>query len=93
MLMLYMVIEKFHIEKVKELYRRFEEKGRMLPEGVNYINSWINDDVTICYPVMESNTKEKIDEWISHWDDLANFEVIPVITSSQAKEKVFRDSA
>ena len=87
--MQYMIIETFMPEKVKSLYKRFEEKGRMLPEGVTYINSWIDSQVSICYQVMESDSDEKIHEWISHWDDLADFEVIPVITSAEAKEKVF----
>jgi len=86
-----MIIETFHSNEVKQLYKRFEEKGRQLPEGVHYINSWINEDVTICYQVMESDTLEKINDWIQRWDDLSDFKVIPVITSSQAKEKVFAD--
>ena len=61
----------------------------MMPDGVNYINSWINEDVTICYQVMEADSIEKLNEWISHWNDVADFEIIPVITSAQAKEKVF----
>jgi len=85
--MLYMIIEIFHPHKVKELYKRFEEKGRHLPEGVHYINSWINEEVTTCYQVMESDTEEKINGWIQHWNDLADFEIIPVITSARAKEK------
>jgi len=84
-----MVIERFHPGKVKELYKRFDEKGRMMPKGVHYLNSWINEDVSICYQVMESESEEDLQEWISHWNDLADFEVIPVITSAQAKEKVF----
>ena len=87
--MLYMIIEKFHPGKGKELYQRFEEKGRMLPKGVVYINSWIDKSVTICYQLMESGSEEKIHEWISHWNDLADFEIIPVISSAEAKEKVF----
>jgi Protein of unknown function (DUF3303) len=87
--MLYMIIERFHPGKVKELYKRFDEKGRMLPEGVNYINSWINEEVSICYQVMESDTEEKLHEWISRWNDLADFELIRVITSAEAKQKVF----
>jgi Protein of unknown function (DUF3303) len=87
--MLYMIIEKFHPEKVKALYKRFDEKGRMMPAGVNYINSWIDEPVSTCYQVMESDSRDKIDEWISHWSDLADFEVILVITSAKAKEKVF----
>ena len=84
-----MIIETFHPGKVKQLYRRFEEKGRLMPEGVEYVNSWINEDVTTCYQVMESEAETKIYEWIQNWIDLSDFKVIPVITSSLAKEKVF----
>ena len=87
--MVYMIIERFYPNKVKELYKRFEEKGRMMPDGVNYINSWIDEEVSTCYQVMESPSAEKIQEWINHWNDLADFEIIPVITSAEAKEKVF----
>ena len=47
------------------MYQRFTERGRMLPEGVIYINSWINEAVTVCYQVMESESPEKIQEWVS----------------------------
>ena len=84
-----MIIEKFHPGKGKDIYKRFEEKGRMFPEGVSYIDSWITEDVSICYQVMEAETEEKLHQWISNWNDLADFEVIPVLTSAEAKEKVF----
>jgi len=87
--MLYMVIERFHPGKVRMLYERFAEKGRLLPDGVGYLNSWIKEDLSICYQVMKSDDVEKIHEWISQWNDLADFEVIPVINSDDAKEKVF----
>jgi hypothetical protein len=86
-----MIIERFYKDKIKQLYQRFAEKGRMLPDGVEYINSWINKDVTICYQVMESESTEKIYEWISNWNDLADFDVIPVISSAEAKAKVFAE--
>ena len=86
--MLYMIIEKFHAGRVGELYARFAEKGRMTPEGVTYINSWINEPVTVCYQLMESSSEEKLQEWISHWNDLADFEVVPVISSAEARAKV-----
>jgi len=89
--MLYMIIEKFRNGKVKEIYRRVEEKGRLMPGGLNYINSWINEEVTICYQVMETDSVEKLHEWISHWNDLADFEIVPVITSQQAKRKVLEN--
>ena len=85
--MQYMIIEHFHSGKVKEMYRRFDEKGRMLPESVEYINSWINEDVTICYQLMEASSKEKLNEWIANWNDLVDFEIIPIISSAEAKRK------
>ena len=87
--MQYMIIERFIPGKLKAMYQRFDEKGRMLPEGVHYINSWIDEKISVCYQVMESDSAEKINEWISKWNDLVDFEVIPVITSAQAKKKVF----
>jgi len=87
--MQYMIIERFKPGKVKELYRRFEEKGRMMPEGLTYINSWINEEVSVCYQVMETSSVEKLHEWIKNWNDLADFEVVPVISSAAAKQKVF----
>ncbi|MBL0358660.1 MAG: DUF3303 family protein [Chitinophagaceae bacterium] len=86
---LYMVIERFRPGKIKALYQRFEERGRMMPEGVTYINSWINEEVTVCYQVMEAASLEKLNEWISNWNDMVDFEIVPVITSVQAKAKVF----
>lgn len=86
--MQYMVIEHFHPGKIKELYRRFDEKGRMLPEGVKYINSWISEDMTICYQVMESDSIDKLEIWISNWNDIVDFKVIPVITSVDAEKRV-----
>jgi len=86
--MLYMVIEHFHPGKVKELYGRLDEKGRILPEGVKYINSWINEDITICFQVMESDSIDKLHEWIRNWNDIVDFEVIPVISSAEAKKRM-----
>jgi len=86
--MVYMIIEYYHPGKIKELYRRFDEKGRMLPEGVHYINSWINEDVTVCYQVMESDSVDKLHDWISNWNDIVDFQVIPVISSAEARSRV-----
>lgn len=54
----YFIIEHFRPETIKTLYQRFDEKGRMLPAGVHYLHSWINEDVSICYQVMESESLE-----------------------------------
>jgi hypothetical protein len=86
--MKYLIIEHFHREKLRQLYQRFDEKGRMLPHGVEYVDSWIDERLEICYQIMESDSIEKINEWIEHWNDLADFEIIPVISSAEAKSKI-----
>ena len=88
--MLYMIIERFHADKVKELYKRFDEKGRMMPEGVKYVNSWINEDITVCYQVMEATSITYLHEWIANWNDLVDFEIIPVISSAEAKKRLVK---
>ena len=86
----YLIIERFRKDKIKTLYKRFDEQGRLLPEGVHYINSWIDEKVETCYQLMESESLEKLKEWSSRWDDVADFEIVPVIDSVKAKEIVFK---
>lgn len=87
--MQYMIIERFKPGKVQDIYQRFAEKGRMMPEGLTYINSWINEEVTVCYQLMETASVDTLHQWISNWNDLTDFEIVPVISSAAAKEKVF----
>ena len=84
--MLYMIIERFHNGDPGPVYARFRERGRMAPEGLNYIGSWITTDLATCYQVMECDDEALLREWMSHWDDLTDFETIPVLTSAQASE-------
>jgi hypothetical protein len=83
----YMVIEKFREGKLKEVYQRFEQRGRLMPEGLKYVSSWISNDLSTCYQVMETDDFPKLEEWMDQWKDLVDFEVTPVITSQEAKEK------
>ncbi|MEO8415590.1 MAG: DUF3303 family protein [Ginsengibacter sp.] len=83
-----MIIEIFHPGKEEQLYKRLDEIGRQLPEGVHYIDSWIDEGITTCYQVMESDQEEKIREWVKLWADLADFKIVPVITSGEARKKV-----
>lgn len=83
-----MIIEKFHANKIIEIYSRLEEKGRLMPDRLKYINSWINEIIEICFQVMETESEDKLYEWIDNWKDLTNFEVIRVINSAIAKKKV-----
>jgi hypothetical protein len=83
-----MIIERFHDGKARQLYQRFESLGRLMPEGVRYVNSWINTELTTCYQVMECGSEEPLRTWIGNWDDLADFEIVPVITSAEAYERI-----
>ena len=78
-----MVVERTPKESVTAVGERFRKNGRMLPEGVRYQASWLNDDGSVCYQLMESDAREALDLWISKWSDLVAFEVIPVRTSEE----------
>ena len=82
--MLYMVIERFHGGDPAPVYARFRERGRLAPDGLEYVNSWITQDMTTCYQVMQTERRELLDQWIAAWADLVDFEVLPVITSAEA---------
>ena len=84
--MLYMVIERFKEGAAPEIYRRFREKGRMMPEGLNYISSWIADDLRTCWQVMETENFALFDQWLVNWRDLMDFEIVPVRTSTEVRE-------
>ena len=86
--MLYMVIEQFRGGDPVPVYTRFRAQGRLAPDGLTYVNSWVSEDLTTCYQVMESPARVLLDEWIAAWSDLVDFEVIPVITSPEAAARV-----
>lgn len=79
--MLYMVIERFNEGAPPKIYRRFSEKGRMMPDGLKYISSWIDHDFKVCYQVMETEDRALLDSWMTNWNDLMEFEAVPVRTS------------
>ena len=83
--MLFMVIERFR-KGAAPVYERFRERGRMAPPGLNYIASWVTSDYRLCYQVMECEEETQLREWISHLDDLVDFEIVPVVTSTTAAE-------
>jgi len=82
--MLFMVIENFRDGDPIPVYRRFRASGRMAPDGLRYLTSWVAADYTRCYQVMECDDPRLIDEWMRHWSDIADFEVVPVVTSAEA---------
>ena len=86
--MLYMVIEHFRNGDPAPVYRRFREQGRLAPEGLRYVSSWVTRDLKRCYQVMETDDPALLREWTSRWEDLVEFEVIPVVTSAEASAAV-----
>lgn len=86
--MLYMVIEHFRDGDPRPVYRRLAQKGRMAPEGLAYVASWVTGDLRRCYQVMECADPALLEEWMASWRDIVHFEVVPVITSAQAAQRV-----
>lgn len=85
--MLYMVIERFK-KPAEEIYKRAREKGRMMPEGLEYVSSWVNLEFKICYQLMKTDDESLFAVWIENWKDLVEFEIIPVRTSQEAMEVI-----
>jgi hypothetical protein len=82
-----MVIEHFRGGDPVPVYRRFRERGRMAPEGLTYVSSWVTEDLARCYQVMETEDRRLLDEWMKNWSDLAEFEIHRVVTSTEAAER------
>lgn len=88
--MLFMVIEHFKGRDAKAVYARFREKGRMAPDGLRYVGSWIEANFDRCFQLMECDDAKLLQEWILAWGDLADFEIVPVVPSKDTAEIVGR---
>jgi hypothetical protein len=85
--MLFMVLERFRDGNAIPVYRRFRERGRLTPDGLSYVDSWVDESLRICFQVMRTDRRELLDEWMARWSDLVEFEVYPVITSAEAASR------
>jgi hypothetical protein len=74
--MKYMVVETFAPGCRARVYERFQQKGRMLPDGLFYVDSWLEKDGDLCFQLMQTDLPELFNDWISQWRDLVSFEVI-----------------
>ncbi|HKS40166.1 MAG TPA: DUF3303 family protein [Blastocatellia bacterium] len=83
-----MIVEHFNNQDPVPVYSRFREQGRMLPQGLQYVSSWVDEKLDRCFQLMETDDRALLDEWIARWNDLAAFEVYAVISSQEAAEKV-----
>jgi hypothetical protein len=86
--MLYMIIESFRDGDARPVYQRFRERGRLAPDGLRYVSSWVTTDLRRCYQVMECDDRRLLDEWFANWQDIVDFECFPVITSPEAASAV-----
>jgi hypothetical protein len=86
--MLFMIVERFKNGDAAPVYQRFRERGRLAPEGLLYLSSWVDTKMERCYQVMETDDRALIDQWIANWADIVECEVIPVITSKEAAERM-----
>jgi hypothetical protein len=82
--MQYMIVEHFRGGRPGPVYARFHERGRLAPEGLRYVTSWVSAAGDRCYQVMECDDRALLDQWMAAWADLVEFEVVPVVTSAEA---------
>lgn len=79
-----MIVETFRDGDAVPVYRRFRDRGRLAPDGLRYVSSWVSEDFHHCYQLMECDDRALIDQWTVNWRDLVEFEVVPVMTSQEA---------
>ena len=82
--MLYMVIE--HFKDVPAIYGRLREKGRIIPDGLEYVSSWIDADLKVCWQLMRTEDESLFQTWMDNWKDLMDFKIVPVRTSAEVRE-------
>jgi hypothetical protein len=86
--MLFMIVERFKDKNAVPVYRRFRDRGRLAPEGLTYVSSWVDEKLEICFQLMETDDRALLDQWIANWEDLVDFEVYPVMSSVEAVERI-----
>ncbi len=83
-----MIVEHFKNQDPLPVYRRFRDYGRLAPEGLQYVSSWVDEKLERCFQLMEADDPSHLDDWIAKWSDLVRFEVYPVISSKEAAERI-----
>jgi hypothetical protein len=86
--MLFMVIERFRNRDPKPIYRRLRDQGRQMPDGLKYVDSWIEPSFERCFQLMECDDARLLQQWIVHWSDVMEFEIVPVVPSRDTREIV-----
>lgn len=83
-----MVIEKYRGGDPIPVYQRLKDRGRSIPAGIEYLGSWVTEDLARCYQVMSCDERSALDAWIASWVDLVDFDIVPVMTSAEAQAAV-----
>ncbi len=86
--MLFMTIERFKNRDAKAVYRRFREQGRQAPEGLTYVGSWIEANFDRCFQLMECDDPRLLQQWAAAWQDLIEFEFVPVVPSKETSDAI-----
>jgi hypothetical protein len=81
--MQFMVIEHFRNQNAKAVYARFREQGRLMPEGLTFVASWVSADLARCFQVMECDDLTLLQRWVAEWADLTGFEIVPVVAGKE----------
>ncbi len=84
--MLFMVIENFRNQDAKAIYARFGQKGRMMPEGLGFVGSWVSADLGRCFQLMEADNVALLQRWVVEWSDLIEFEIVPVVSGKETAD-------
>ena len=81
-----MVVERFKDRDAKAVYRRFGDEGRGVPDGLRYVDSWIEANFDRCFQLMECDDARLLQQWVASWGDLVQFEIVPVVPSAETRE-------
>lgn len=81
-----MIVERFKNRDPKPIYQRLREGGRQMPDGLKYIDSWVEANFDRCFQLMETEDPRLLQKWIARWNDLMEFEIVPVVPSKDTRE-------
>jgi hypothetical protein len=85
---LFMIVERFKNQDAIAIYKYLREKGRGLPDGLKYVDSWVEPNFDRCFQLMECDDLRLIQQWVLHWREFATFEIVPVVSSRETREVV-----
>lgn len=90
--MLFMVIERFRNQNAKAVYHRFREQGRLAPDGLSYVGSWVEASLDRCFQLMECDDVRLLQQWVAQWSDLVAFEIVPVVPGKETAAALAPDA-